>query len=162
MTADFAARESIRGTLDRTLVVEAAAGTGKTTELVRRIVALVASGRARLSEIVAVTFTDRAGGEMKLRLRTAIEEARQSAGERAVFDRALEELETAKIGTIHGFCAELLREHPVAAGVDPLFTVAAGEQAERLRDEAFDLWFAEARAHPPEGVGRLLAWYGRA
>ena len=59
-------------------MVEAAAGTGKTTELVRRIIALIKSGRARLDRIVAVTFTDAAAGELKLRLRTAIEQERQN------------------------------------------------------------------------------------
>src|SRR5438093_884308 len=75
--ADQDARDRIRRDFDRTLVVEAASGTGKTSELVRRMVALLAAGRARLDGIVAVTFTDAAAGEMKLRLRTSIEEMRQ-------------------------------------------------------------------------------------
>src|SRR5262245_23205315 len=67
--ADQAARDRIRGDLDTTLVVEAASGTGKTTELVGRMVAMLRAGRARLDGIVAVTFTDAAAGELKLRLR---------------------------------------------------------------------------------------------
>ena len=74
--ADSTARERIRGDLASTLVVEAAAGTGKTTELVARIVALVRLGRATLDRILSVTFTDLAAGEMKLRLRTELETAR--------------------------------------------------------------------------------------
>src|SRR5262249_42113797 len=74
--ADERARQRILGDLDTTLVVEAAAGTGKTTELVGRILALLASGRASLSRLVAVTFTEKAAGEMKLRLRAEIEKAR--------------------------------------------------------------------------------------
>src|SRR5690242_10999937 len=77
--ADAAARQRIRGDLDSTLIVEAAAGTGKTTELVARIVALVRSGRTTLDRILAVTFTDLAAGEMKLRLRGELEGARASA-----------------------------------------------------------------------------------
>src|SRR5262249_36291341 len=67
--ADQAARDRIVGALDTTLVVEAAAGTGKTSTLVKRLVALLASGRAQLARIVALTFTEAAAGELKLRLR---------------------------------------------------------------------------------------------
>jgi len=77
--ADQEARRRIRADLDTTLVVEAAAGTGKTTELVGRILALLSSGRASLSKLVAVTFTEKAAGEMKLRLRSEIERARVAA-----------------------------------------------------------------------------------
>src|SRR5438309_8645306 len=76
---DANARARIQGDFDATLVVEAAAGTGKTTELVNRITSLLRSGRARLDGILAVTFTDKAAGEMKLRLRTGLERARESA-----------------------------------------------------------------------------------
>jgi ATP-dependent exoDNAse (exonuclease V) beta subunit len=68
-SADAQARRLIHEALDQTLVVEAAAGTGKTTELVRRIVRVLAEGRASVREIVAVTFTEKAAGELKLRLR---------------------------------------------------------------------------------------------
>jgi len=155
---DSAARERIRGDLDATLVVEAAAGTGKTTELVARIVALVRSGRTTLDRILSVTFTDLAAGEMKLRLRSELEAARAgaAAGERERLTSALERLEAAPIGTIHSFCADLLRERPVEARVDPVFAVAAGEEQERLFDQAFDGWFQGIIADPPEGVRRLL------
>lgn len=63
MLADQAARDRIASDLDVTMVVEAAAGTGKTTELVGRIIAVVASGRTTLDKIVAVTFTEKAAGE---------------------------------------------------------------------------------------------------
>jgi len=158
--ADAAARRRIREDLDATFVVEAAAGTGKTTELVARIVALLASGRARLDEIVAVTFTEKAAGEMKLRLRAGIERTRTdseaSAAVRDNLDRALAMLEAARIGTIHSLCSDLLHEHPLEADVDPLFEVGAEEEAERLFDQAFDGWFQAALANPTEGVRRML------
>ena len=69
--------------LDDTLVVEAAAGTGKTTELVGRIVRILAEGRAEVGEIVAVTFTEKAAGELKLRLRERLERARTAASDDA-------------------------------------------------------------------------------
>ena len=155
---DAAARARIAGDLDATLIVEAAAGTGKTTALCGRILALVTTGRARLAEIVAVTFTEKAAGELKLRLRADIERARTgSAGDiRSRLDRALAELEAAHIGTIHGFCGDLLRERPVEAGVDPLFDVAAEEEQGRLYDDAFDAWFSAVLANPGEGVARVL------
>src|SRR6185503_4362484 len=123
--ADAAARDRIRNDLDTTLVVEAAAGTGKTSELVRRVISVLKSGRASLDQIVAVTFTDAAAGELKLRLRAEIEQERQSPDasteERECLTAALPHLEEARIGTIHSFCADTLRERPVEAGIDPLF-----------------------------------------
>lgn len=165
--ADHEARRAIREDLDATLVVEAAAGAGKTTELVRRVLALLETGRARLSTVVAVTFTEKAAGEMKLRLRTAIERARLRATDPEVRERlegAARELEVAHIGTIHGFCADLLRERPVEAGIDPLFTVADEGETRRLYREAFEPWFQAVLGAPREafpGVHRVLRRRGR-
>ncbi len=123
--ADAAARGTIERDLDATLIVEAAAGTGKTTALVGRIVRIISEGRSLIRDIVAVTFTEKAAGELKLRLREQLDTARQSAaaGARERLDLALHQLEEAHIGTIHAFCADLLRERPVEAGIDPLFEV---------------------------------------
>ncbi len=155
---DRPAREAIRNDLDATLVVEAAAGTGKTTELVARVLALLTSGKATLASTVAVTFTEKAAGEMKLRLRTEIERAREKATDdvRARLDRAISELEAAHIGTIHAFCAELLRERPVEARVDPLFMAADEATQERLFDEAFERFFQRELETPSEAVRRML------
>jgi superfamily I DNA/RNA helicase len=153
--ADQAARDRIRDDLDTTLVVEAASGTGKTTELVTRMVALLTAGRARLDRMVAVTFTDAAAGELKLRLRRAIEEARR-ARPGAALDDALRQLEEARIGTIHAFCADLLRERPVEARVDPMFAVAPREVADGLLDRAFERWFEEQLQRGGEATRRIL------
>ena len=110
--SDSAARRAIAEDLDVTLVVEAAAGTGKTTELINRILRVLATGRAKMIEIVAVTFTEKAAGELKLRLREALERERADASDevvRARLEEALATLEEAHVNTIHGFCAELLR-----------------------------------------------------
>src|SRR5947209_5131482 len=77
--SDQQVRDRIRDDLDTTLIIEAAAGTGKTTALVNRIVSVIESGRGQLSQIVAVTFTEKAAGELKLRLRAEIEKARHDA-----------------------------------------------------------------------------------
>ena len=156
---DAAARDAIANDLDTTLVVEAAAGTGKTTELVKRILRVLATGRATMIQIVAVTFTEKAAGELKLRLREALENDRAAAADDDVTQRleaALETLEEAHVNTIHGFCAELLRERPVEARVDPLFTVLTEPQADRLYSRAFHGWLEEALRNPPEGVRRAL------
>src|SRR6267378_3165136 len=158
--ADGDARERIRKDLDTTLVVEAAAGTGKTTELVGRILAGICSGRVRLSTTVAVTYTEFAAGELKLRLRTEIEKARQDPncllGAKEYLLRSISELEEARVGTIHSFCADLLRERPVEAGIDPLFEVAPDDLARALLDRAFDRWFEAVLADPGPGVRRIL------
>jgi ATP-dependent exoDNAse (exonuclease V) beta subunit len=152
---DAEARRKIREELRTTFVVEAAAGTGKTTELVARMVAVLARGETTLGRMIAVTFTEKAAGEMKLRLRGGLEKARNERPN-PLLDRALAELEAARIGTIHSLCADLLRERPVEARVDPLFEVSAGDEADRLFAQAFDAWFQAELAAPPEGVRRLL------
>jgi ATP-dependent exoDNAse (exonuclease V) beta subunit len=156
---DAAARRELLDDLDSTFVVEAAAGTGKTTVLVSRIVRVVATGHGALSKLIAVTFTEKAAGELKLRLRDALETARREhpggpEGLRLV--TALEELEVARIGTIHGLCADFLREYPVEAGVDPRFEVAAQGDSDALLGQVFDRQFQELLRHPPEGIRRVL------
>ncbi len=159
---DRSDRDAIRDDLDSTLVVEAAAGTGKTTALVRRILSVVSSGRGELSRLVAVTFTEKAAGELKLRLRGELERGRTEArakGDDEVrkrLERGLTQLEEAHVGTIHGFCADLLKQRPLQAGVDPLFEVATEEEMDRLYRRAFDRWLQEKLSDPPPGVRRLM------
>ena len=163
--SDDDARRVIRESIDETVIVEAAAGTGKTTELVNRILAVIREGRAEVQEIVAVTFTEKAAGELKLRLRQGLEVERRKAHDAAVIHRleqAVAKLEEAHVSTIHGFCADLLRERPVEARVDPLFKVLTEGQAERLFGEAFDAWFQSQLEDPPEGVRRSLRRPSRA
>jgi ATP-dependent helicase/nuclease subunit A len=161
---DAEARRAIREDLDVNLFVEAAAGTGKTSALVERIVALLRTGTAELERIVAVTFTEKAAGEMKLRVRGAIETTRRdpatSPEERRNLEDALSQLELARITTVHAFCGDLLHERPVEAGVDPRFGVAPDDESQRLLDQAFESWFQEVLRLPagrlPEGVRRVL------
>jgi len=158
--SDQAIRDRIRDDLGVTLVIEAAAGTGKTMALVNRIVSVIGSGRGELARIVAVTFTEKAAGELKLRLRGEIERARHNtellSEARSRFDEALKQLEEARIGTIHSFCADLLRERPVEARVDPMFEVAPEDVAGEMFDAAFERWFERVLDNPGEGMRRLL------
>ena len=120
-------------------ILDASAGTGKTTQLVRRIVDVLASG-VRPENVVAVTFTNAAAGEMKLRVRQKLEEELKNASPETAghLQTALGELERAFIGTIHSFCAHLIRQRPVEARVDPAFEELAAP--ERVFARVFHDW----------------------
>lgn len=157
--ADAQARGRVVNALDESQIVEAAAGTGKTRILVDRIVLILREGLGELGGMVAVTFTEKAAGELKLRVREGIEAARLGAPaeQAAVLERALEQLEDAHVGTIHGFCTDLLREYPVEAGVDPDFSVQSDEVVgTALFDEVFRRWFDDMRHDLPSGMRRVL------
>ncbi|HKA37873.1 MAG TPA: UvrD-helicase domain-containing protein [Thermoanaerobaculia bacterium] len=122
---DGAARRAIREDLSTTILVEAAAGTGKTQSLVDRMVALVSTGETTVDRLSAVTFTIRAAAQLKQRFQAALEEALRAGKSEDVSERlsaALARLDSCFVGTIHAFGARLLRERPVEAGVDPGFT----------------------------------------
>jgi ATP-dependent helicase/nuclease subunit A len=156
---DRAARERIRTSLSESLLVEASAGTGKTTELIARIVAVLATGLTTINRIVAVTFTNKAAGELKLRLRQELDSARQiatNASERSHIEDALEHLEEASIGTIHSFCAQILRERPVEAVVDPAFEELSEQQASRIYERAFRAWMQRKLGEGAPGLRRAL------
>jgi ATP-dependent exoDNAse (exonuclease V) beta subunit len=158
--ADQSERDRIRTSLDETLVVEAAAGTGKTSELVARLVNVLAEGRGSVQTIAALTFTEKAAGELKLRLRAGLEEQREHAApgsqRRERLEHAIAHLEEARVSTIHGFCNDLLHERPVEARVDPGFEVLPEAEAEALYRRAFDAWLGEALEAPSEGIRRAL------
>jgi ATP-dependent exoDNAse (exonuclease V) beta subunit len=159
MPTDDRVRHAIRHELDKTLLIEAAAGTGKTTELIHRIVNLLGTGKTTIGRLVAVTFTEKAAAELKLRLRERLDRVRAREGNpdrRRNLEHALTHLEEAHIDTIHGFCTDLLRERPIEAGVDPAFAVLAEPQAKRTYRRVFDDWFTRMLEQPPEGLRRGL------
>jgi len=152
-------REAIRTALDDTLVVEAAAGTGKTSELVERMIAVIAAGKTTIDRLVGVTFTEKAAGELKLRLRSELEKARSVEVDPAIHNRlqqALAHLEEARLSTIHSFCADLLMERPVEAGIDPKFELLTEAESLRLYREVWRAWFENNLDHLPEGTRRFL------
>ncbi len=158
-TADAAARERIRNSLAESLIVEASAGTGKTAELIRRMVRVLAAGTP-VEEVVAVTFTHKAAGELKIRLREQLDKARTACEdpvERHHLEDALERLEEAAIGTIHGFCSQILRERPVEARIDPAFEELTEPEADRFRARAFDAWYQEKLDADSPALRRALA-----
>jgi ATP-dependent exoDNAse (exonuclease V) beta subunit len=130
---------------DGPLLVAAGAGSGKTLVLVERFVRSVVLDGVEVAAILAITFTDKAAAELRDRVRRRFLEL--GAVERA------REAEEASIATIHGFCARLLRGGALRAGLDPRFTVADQEEADRLTRVAFD----DALEHVlEEGGGRAL------
>jgi ATP-dependent helicase/nuclease subunit A len=122
---DQAERDLIRQRLDLNLLVEAGAGSGKTECLAQRMAAGVLDGTYRVEQIAAVTFTRKAAAELRGRFQLTLERAAAAERDPARQERArwaLRHLERLFAGTIHAFCAHLLRERPVEAGVAPGFT----------------------------------------
>jgi len=145
--------------LDRSWVVEASAGTGKTTALVDRMVEVIAAGTP-VETIVAVTFTHAAAGNMKLRVRHELERRRALEPDPAIQDRlaqAARSLDRAFIGTIHAFCAQLLRRRPVEARIDPVFQELAQPDALRVFAAVFRRWTERRLAAPSPALARALA-----
>ncbi|MEL7974351.1 UvrD-helicase domain-containing protein [Isoptericola sp. F-RaC21] len=149
---DQGARDLIADATDRTLFVNAGAGSGKTTALVQRVRTLVLRDGVRLRNVAAVTFTEKAGAELRDRLRVELEKARRDADEsddselRRRADDALDDLDAAAIGTLHSFAQRILTEHAIAAGLPPLLegmdevgsSVAFEEQWSALRIALLD------------------------
>ncbi|HEX5759923.1 MAG TPA: UvrD-helicase domain-containing protein, partial [Thermoanaerobaculia bacterium] len=139
---------------DRTgsALLAAAAGSGKTAVMVERFVEAVLRDGVAVGSVLALTFTEKAAGELRERLRRRLTALGETEHAR--------EAEAAWIGTIHGFCARVLRARPLAAGLDPRFTVldepAARRLAERAYETALEAW-AAARGAPAVD---LAAAYG--
>jgi ATP-dependent exoDNAse (exonuclease V) beta subunit len=129
--------------------VEASAGTGKTTALVDAITDAIASG-VLVERIAAVTFTHQAAGEMKLRVRSRL--AHVATPEALT---ALQSLDRAFIGTIHSFCAALIRQRPVEACVDAAFQELDESEARRFFGRVFRSWFTKNTDAP--AIRRALA-----
>ncbi|MBW3671102.1 MAG: UvrD-helicase domain-containing protein, partial [Acidobacteria bacterium] len=144
---DKTARERIRSELDVNFVVEAAAGTGKTTNLVDRLVALIADAIASPRQIAAITFTKKAAGELRERFQNVLErearEAEPDSQRLANIRKGLEQIDQSYLGTIHSFCGRMLRERPVEAGVAPDFRELEEVEATALNEEVWASYVQE-------------------
>lgn len=142
--------------LDRNFLVEAGAGSGKTTSLVDRMVALVCQNACKVEEVAAVTFTRKAAAELRQRFQLQLECAAQRPNlddtRRTRIRDALQNLDRAFLGTIHSFCAKLLRERPLEAGLDPGFREVAETEAIRLRKK---FWVGYLERLAADGNPRL-------
>jgi ATP-dependent helicase/nuclease subunit A len=155
---DQAARDRIGRDLGTTFLVEAGAGSGKTTSLVERMIALLATGRSSIETLAAVTFTRKAAAELRGRFQVALERARAAEEDSAVrerLDAALTGLERAFIGTIHAFCTRLLRERPIEAGIDPEFRELEDHEDRILLERSWDAYLAQARLENAAAVRGL-------
>lgn len=120
MLKDANARKTISEAVKLNLMVEAGAGSGKTEEMAKRILALIGTGYRRINEIVAITFTRKAANELRERIRTLL--AREyDKSNNVLLKNALDHIHECFIGTVHSFCGKILRERPIEAGVDPDF-----------------------------------------
>ncbi len=157
--ADQEDRDRAANDLLESYIIEAAAGTGKTTVLVGRILNLIREGEASLEEIVAITFTEKAAGELKVKLREELEKVVFTVSHSAQDHRltqAISALERVQVTTIHSFCASLLRERPVEAGLDPNFEVADELTASLLRTEVWEEWLAKEMDTKDPGLRRAV------
>ncbi|HZU35515.1 MAG TPA: UvrD-helicase domain-containing protein, partial [Gemmataceae bacterium] len=97
--------------LDRHAILEASAGTGKTHQMVELVCRLLTEENVDLAQILVVTFTDKATGELRSRLREALEQLCETEPKhRACAQAALDNFEQANVCTIHGFCQRTLQE----------------------------------------------------
>ena len=146
--SDQAARDRIAQDLTSNLIVEAGAGAGKTTALVGRMLQHVTRGTP-VEQLAAVTFTRQAADELRERFQLALEGAvRSSTSDPVAHSRcaaALRDLERAFLGTIHSFCARLLRERPIDAGLDPEFVEIADADVEPMNREFWRRWIDTMR-----------------
>ncbi len=146
---DTQARLRIRTELGTNFMVEAAAGTGKTTSIVNRLVSLIAGGNCKVGQLAAVTFTRKAAAELRerfqaeLRRQASVHSSGHSSGpadNRAIRDRMLyasDNCSQAFVGTIHSFCASILRERPIEFGVDPAFRELDEKEELAIREQAW-------------------------
>jgi ATP-dependent helicase/nuclease subunit A len=132
--------------------VSAGAGTGKTTVLVERFVKAVCERGLDVDSLLVITYTERAAGELRSRIRARLGELDRDDLARA--------LDGAWISTIHGFCLRLLKSHPFAAGIDPRFRVLDESQSRVLQSEAFEAALEEFLSDDEDERSILLSTYG--
>jgi len=138
---DQKARDKIIKEINRNILVEASAGSGKTSSLIHRMAALIKSGKFEVDEIAAITFTRKAAIELKERFQQKIEDSfreTEDEKEKGYLREALYNLEQCYLGTIHSFCARLLRERPIEAGLDPEFAELDDLDDTLLKEEAWE------------------------
>jgi ATP-dependent helicase/nuclease subunit A len=138
-------RDMLVSTFDRNFLVEASAGSGKTTILVERLVRMIAGGHAKLHQTAALTFTRKAAAEMRERFFLRLDQLAKENDDSRISKRlkeALDQRHQTYIGTIHGFCARLLHEYAAEAQLPPGFQEIDEEGEEDLRQQGWEAWVA--------------------
>jgi len=147
--ADQPVRDRLVSEFDKNVLVEAGAGSGKTYSLAMRMAAGIEAGHYTVGHMAAVTFTRKAAAELRGRFQLALEErlrAKPSAAGRQCLETALSGIERLFAGTIHAFCAHLLRERPVDARIAPGFVELDDVENARQRQRAWRDYVSAARA----------------
>ena len=154
---DEANRSIILEDLDSTLLVEAAAGTGKTTSMIGRMVRLLATGKCRTDTMAAVTFTRKAAAELRSRFQIELEKEVRNTHScpKDLLSKALNNVERCFIGTIHSFCSRMLRERPVEAGVRLDFQEIDETEDQGLRFRAWNQYLTGLYADDAPILGEL-------
>ena len=147
------------------VLVMAGAGTGKTHTLIARCLHYLCEEQppASLEEILVVTFTEAAAAEMRRRLREQLEEKLRAAPGEPRWTEQIALFDTAHIGTLHGFCLKLVREHFHELGLDPQLAVLDEGEARLLADETLDEELQDHYAGQnelAEAVQSLIQIYG--
>src|SRR5215204_4927544 len=150
--------------INKHISVTAGPGSGKTTVLVERYVHILREHSLSIDQIVAITFTNRAANEMHQRLRSELNQMLRIAdeNERRRWLNYKRTLDGAVITTIHGFCARLLREFPVEAGIDPQFLLLDEHRAAMLLESVVEEVLSEFISNGHIEVSRLTLGVGRA
>lgn len=150
-----AAQQVAATTLSGPVLITAGAGSGKTRVLTERVVNAVVDGAVRgwnpvrIEQVLAITYTEKAAGELAERVRGALRVAGLQAQARQV--------DGAWISTIHGMCSRILRTEALTAGIDPSFEVLGAIETGRLREMALET--AVSKVLSEQGASRLLALY---
>src|SRR5262245_3170436 len=148
------------------VVLSSGAGCGKTHVLTERYLSHLRHDGAEVSQVVAITFTERAARQMRGRILQALARHLREAPTQADADtraRHLRGLESAPISTIHAFCGTLLRQHALEAGLDPRFDVLEEVLAVNLEAEALTVCLQKlltAQAPAGEDLRQLVLLYG--
>ena len=147
---------------DRNILVSAAAGSGKTAVLVERIIQMLTDEKhpVDVDELLIVTFTEAAAGEMKERIRAAIENALEENPEHEHLKRQATLIHNAQITTIHSFCLSVIRDHFHAIDIDPGFRTAEEGELKLLRHDVLDDILEEKYAEKSERFLRFSNAYG--
>lgn len=140
-------------TRDTNILLSAAAGSGKTTVLVERVLDLICSGAGQIDRMLIVTFTRAASADMRAKLSRELGKRAAEGDERCRSQQLL--LERASISTLHSFCSDFLRTHFESAGVDPAFRVLDDAETRRITDEALDQAIEEAYEEPSQQLNAL-------
>ncbi len=135
------------------ILLSAAAGSGKTTVLVARVLKLIQSGEGQIDRMLVVTFTRAASADMRAKLSRELGRRATEGDERCRNQQLL--LDRAAISTLHGFCSDFLRTHFESAGVDPDFRILDDAEVRRLTDEALDQAIEQAYTDPDEALNAL-------